>query len=63
MKWYAYRHVNDSLHIRRYWDQGDIQECIESPFVKDVTQAYDAETHNEAEFLARVQLFGEANLP
>ena len=34
--WYAYAHINGSIHAKRYSDQRDIDEANESGFVKEV---------------------------
>ena len=49
LKWYAYKHVNGELHLKRYWnDYGDIIEARESPFVAEVTEPFDADTRELA---------------
>jgi len=32
-KWWGYRHVDGSIHAKRYFDALDIEEARESPFV------------------------------
>ena len=36
IEWWAYIHENGSLHVKRYFDRGDILEAQASPFVKKV---------------------------
>lgn len=36
IKWWGYVHVSGSKHVRRYFGIEDIQEAMESPFVKYV---------------------------
>lgn len=49
LKWYAYVHVNGTLHVKRYFgDYGDIQEAIDSPFVSRGTGPFSADHRGEA---------------
>jgi len=36
MLWWGYLHVNGSLQVKRYFDEIDITEAWESPFVQRV---------------------------
>ena len=54
IEWYAYKHINGSIHLRRWFgDSLDIQEANESPFVESVTKVFTAETRKEALELAK----------
>jgi len=37
IEWYGYIHINGSLHVKRYFDRGDIEEASSSPFVASIT--------------------------
>ena len=42
-KWWGYIHTSGSLHAKRYFDERDIDEAMESPFCLLVFQAvYDS---------------------
>ena len=49
LEWYAYKHVNGQLFLRRFFDQGDIDEASSSPFVAKCTSMFEAHTYEEAE--------------
>lgn len=49
MKWWGYVHENGSLQIKRYFDEQDIRDAEESPFVRSVHDAFEAENREEAE--------------
>lgn len=44
--WFAYRHIDGTLHAKRYFSEQDIKEAQESPFVASV--GFLAETKEEA---------------
>jgi len=46
--WWGYRHINGSLHLKRYFDNGDISEAINSPFVQEISGAFSAKNSDEA---------------
>lgn len=49
LEWYAYKHNNGTLHLKRYWgDYGDIMEAKMSPFVRSVTGPFKAHNQHEA---------------
>ena len=53
-EWYAYRHINNSIHVKRYFgDTGDIDEAIESDFVINVVGPFEAEGRTDALLKAR----------
>ena len=55
-EWYAYRHINNSIHVKRYLEPfgaGDIDEAIESDFVIMVKGPYMAEGRADALLKAR----------
>jgi len=47
-KWYAYLHVNNTIHVKRYFSDWEIEEARESPFVAEVTWLFDAVDFNDA---------------
>jgi len=47
-KWYAYDHVNGELHVKRYFDQGDIDEARKSDFVARVDGPFEARDRDHA---------------
>lgn len=44
--WFAYRHIDGTLHAKRYFGEEDLKEAQESPFVASV--GFLAETKEEA---------------
>ena len=46
--WWGYKHVNGKYQAKRYFDQRDIQEAYESPFVDSVTNSFQAKDRNDA---------------
>jgi hypothetical protein len=57
LDWYAYKHTNGSMHLRRYFgDYGDIIEARESPFVETVTEVFEANKRSQAEDIMRARL-------
>ena len=51
--WYAYKHVNGHVHVKRYGDDGDLEECRSSSFVKRILPPYGAINREEAMRIAR----------
>lgn len=48
IKWWGYRHVSGDLILKRYFDQKDIEEAHESPFVEEVFGPVSAMSKAEA---------------
>ena len=46
--WWGYKHTYGSYQAKRYFDQRDIQEAWESPFVDSVTHEFEAEGCDDA---------------
>ena len=42
LQWWAYIHTNGTIQLKRYFDDRDLQDARESPFVKDIIQPFDA---------------------
>ena len=56
-KWYAYLHTNGTVHVKRFFDMGDIDEAGVSPFVANVTsQPFEARDREHAMELAKEAL-------
>lgn len=58
-RWWAYRHVSGTLHVKLYFDRLDIDEAIASPFVARVVGPFDAVDRTQATRLAIQHLDGE----
>ncbi len=56
LEWYAYKHSNGKLFLRRFFDQGDVDEASSSPFVAKCTNMFEAETYEEAVKIMEVLL-------
>ena len=48
VKWWGYIHVDGSLHVKRFFDFGDILEAQASDFVKSVTAPFEADSRSES---------------
>jgi hypothetical protein len=48
MKWWGYKHINGSIHVKRFFSQEDITEASESPFVVCCTKVIDADSREDA---------------
>lgn len=48
LMWWGYRHVDGSIHVKRFFDDRDIQEADESDFVAVTAGPYEADTREEA---------------
>ena len=46
--WWGYRHTNGGLQAKRYFDQRDLEDARESPFVAAVCPPFKAEGRDEA---------------
>lgn len=58
MKWWGYRHVDGSIHAKRFFENRDIQEADESDFVAATTSPFEADNREEA-----IELIIEATMP
>jgi hypothetical protein len=56
IKWYGYQYSNGEFQAKRYFDELDIIEARESPFVKGVTEAFDASNRDDALRIVRERL-------
>ncbi len=48
LKWWGYRHVNGSVHTKRYFSQEDLDEAHESSFCEEVHGPFEAANGDEA---------------
>ena len=48
IKWWGYVHVNGTLHVKRYFDMGDLREAAESDFVAFVYGTWDIDNREDA---------------
>lgn len=46
--WWGYRHTDGSLHVKRYFDQMDIEEAQDSVFVERTYGPFDAMNREDA---------------
>lgn len=50
MKYWAYKHVNGTLHLKVFrGDTASIDDAFDSPFVDDVMDIFEAATREEAQ--------------
>ena len=47
-KWWGYLHTEGSIHAKRYFDEGDIEEARSSPFCKKIYGPFEAATSGDA---------------
>lgn len=52
IEWFAYLQTNGSIQLKRFHNQIDIEEALESAFVADVFGPFDAESRNIATVIA-----------
>ncbi len=57
-KWWGYIHVNSQLMVKRYFDQKDIDEANESPFVERAFGPFEADDRDMAIDLLKRALIG-----
>ena len=46
--WWGYKHVSGTYQAKRYFDERDTQEAVESDFVEQVVYPFEAENRDEA---------------
>jgi hypothetical protein len=51
--WWGYRHINGTLHLKRFHSQASVDEAYESDFVEDVLDPFPAENREEASAILR----------
>jgi len=47
-QWFAYRHINGEIHIKRYFNRADITGAMKSDFVKDLLGPFAANSRTDA---------------
>ena len=48
LQWWAYRHINGTIQVKRYFDARDLEDARESDFVKLYTLPFDADSREDA---------------
>lgn len=56
--WWGYLHTSGSIHIKRYFDDGDLVEARQSPFVLRLVGPVKAASREDAEFILKNLLEG-----
>lgn len=46
--WWGYKHVYGTLQVKRYFDQRDLTEAMESDFVQQLVPPFEAANRDEA---------------
>jgi len=54
--WWAYRHTNGTIQVKRYFDDDYRQDCAESPYVKNYTTPFGARSREEAVSIAATKV-------
>ena len=52
-RFWAYRHIDGHIHVRRFFDLADVEDAYDSDFVDDVLEPFQAKNRAEAEGIAR----------
>ena len=55
-KWWAYLHENGTIQVKRFFDEMDLVEAINSPFVHAITRVFEATDREDALKKARGRL-------
>lgn len=48
IRWWGYKHVSGSLHVKRFFSSEDLSEAHQSPFVDTVHGPWKVNTREEA---------------
>ena len=48
MFWWGYIHINKSMQVKRFFNQNDLDDAYESPFVEHVFEKFEASSREEA---------------
>lgn len=54
--WWAYRHTNGGIQLKRYFSESDLEDADESPFVQKRTGVFEACSREEAFAIAKEKL-------
>lgn len=57
--WWGYLHANNTIQVKRYFDDSYLQDCEESEFVQHWTRPFQAANREEAIKIASQELTGE----
>lgn len=52
LKFWAYRHIDGHIHVKRFTSQDAIDDAYDSPFVDTVLDPFDSASRADAEALA-----------
>jgi len=52
-QWWGYLHTDGTIHAKRYFDERDLDDAAESPFVERFYGPFDAESSSDARILLR----------
>lgn len=68
LEWWGYEHRIGTIHVKRYFNEDDIEEARESPFVRRVVPMFLAKTRNEAlryviKYTGHICLYSKQNDP
>ena len=55
--WWAYLHTEGTIQVKRFFDDEDLKEAAESPFVQRYLRPFEADSRDEALKIAEA-LFG-----
>lgn len=56
IQWWAYRHTNGTIQLKRYFDKRDMEDAEESPFVDEYTRPFSADNREHAMEIAEGRL-------
>lgn len=48
MKWFGYKHVDGGNHLKKWFSNVAYDEAMESPFVDEITDVFEADSRKEA---------------
>jgi hypothetical protein len=54
-KWWGYKHIDGSIQVKRYFDERDVQDAMESDFVVSIVHPFDAIDRSEAHRIATLK--------
>ena len=60
-KWWGYRHANGNLQVKRYFDERDIEDAVDSDFCVSIIYPFDATDRDEALKIAYLKMGGTRN--
>jgi hypothetical protein len=56
MTYWAYRHINGTIKVEQFIDADSLDAAYESDFVDEILDPFKAESHKQAEQIAREEL-------